>query len=207
MNLQADRRKRLHLGIRCDAFLSLVSIELASHQMLWVQRWNGAEYFDLFIADSVAMQPSGRLHGQKGYNLKHVVLDHIADRTGSVVKLTSPLDAELFSHRDLHTLDVIPIPDRLQKTIGKAKEQKIEDCLFTQVVVDAKDSRFRKHRMKCDIQLLCRSKVVSKRLLDNDSRILDATRFCEGFHDTCEETGWNCQIMCRAAGRAKRFLQ
>lgn len=61
------------------------------------------------------------------------------------------------------------IPDRLQKTIGKAKEQKIEDCLFTEVVVDAKDSRFRKHRMKCGVQLLCRSKVASKRLLDNDS--------------------------------------
>src|SRR5579864_8650989 len=157
MNLQADGRKRLHLGIRCDAFFFLVSIELASHQMLWVQRWNGAEYFDLFIADRVAMQPSGRLHSQKGHNLKHVVLDYIADCPGGVVKFTSPLDAELFSHCDLHTLDVIPIPDRLQKTIGKAKEQKIEDCLFTEVVIDAKDSRFRKHRMKCGVQLPCGS--------------------------------------------------
>ncbi len=129
-----------------------------------------------------------------------MVLDHIADRPGGVVKLTPPLDAELFSHRDLHTLDEIPIPDRLQKTIGKAKEQKIEDCLFTQIMVDTKDFRFRKHRMKCGIQLLGRGKVVSKGLLDNDARILDAARFCEGLDDTCKEIGWNCEIMRRAAG-------
>src|ERR1700680_4584549 len=149
MNFQTHCGKRLHLGIGSDSFFIFVALELAANQMLWVQRWNGAEYLDLFITDSVAIQPSGRLHGQKSYKLKHVVLDHIADRPGGVVKLPPPLDAELFRHRDLHTLDVIPIPDRLQKTIGEAKEQKIEDCLFTEVVVDAKDSRFRKHRMKC----------------------------------------------------------
>src|SRR5581483_2573581 len=180
------------LGSRCDSFLFFVSIELAPNQMLWIQRWNRAEYFDLFIADGVAMQPSGRLHGQKSYNLKHVVLDHIADGLGGVVKLTTPLDAELFSHRDLHTLDEIPIPDRLQKTIGEAKEQKIQDCFFTEVVVDPKDSRFRKHRMKCGIQLLGRSKIVSKGLLDNDSCILDAARLCERLDDAFEEIGWNC---------------
>jgi hypothetical protein len=41
--------------------------------------------------------------------------------------------------------------------------------------------------MKRGIQLLGRGKVVSKGLLDNDSRILDAARFCERFDDTCKE--------------------
>src|SRR5579864_1470966 len=106
MNFQAYSGKRLHPGIRCDLFFFLVAIELASNQMLWVQRRNGAENFDLFIADSVAMQPTGSLHGQKSYDLKHVVFYHVADGPGGVVKLASPLDAELFRHRDLHTLDV-----------------------------------------------------------------------------------------------------
>jgi len=44
-------------------------------------------------------------------------------------------------------------------------------------MVDTKDFRFREHRMKCGIQLLGRGKVVSKGLLDNDARILDAARF------------------------------
>ena len=55
MNFQAYSGKSLYPGISCDSFLFFVSIELASHQMLWVQRRNGAEYLDLFIADSVAI--------------------------------------------------------------------------------------------------------------------------------------------------------
>lgn len=94
----------------------------------------------------------------------------------------------------------IAVPDRLQKTIGEAKDQQIEDRLFTEVVVDPKDSRFRKHRMKCGIQLLCRSKIVSKGLLDNDPRIFDAARLCERLDDTCKKTGRNRQVMGRTAG-------
>ena len=41
-------------------------------------------------------------------------------------------DPELLCHCDLHTLDVIPVPDRFEKAVGKAKEQKIENGLFTQ---------------------------------------------------------------------------
>ena len=61
--------------------------------------------------------------------------------------------------------------------------------------------------MECRIQSLSRGKVVSKGLLDNDSRISDAAGFCERLDDTCKEIRWNCQIMRRVAGRANRFLQ
>jgi hypothetical protein len=121
--------------------------------MLWVQLGNRAEYLDLLIADRVAIYAGEGLHGQKSYDLKHVVLDHVADRPGVIVELTPSLDPELLRHRDLHTLDVIPVPDRLQKAIGEAKEQKIENRFFTEVVVDTKDSRLRKHGMKSGIQL------------------------------------------------------
>src|ERR1700680_712544 len=58
MNAQTQCGKRLHLGIRRDSFFILVALELTSNQMLWVQRRNGAEYFDLFIMDSVAIRCS-----------------------------------------------------------------------------------------------------------------------------------------------------
>src|SRR6202051_2967889 len=168
--------------------------------MLWVQRGNRAEYLDLLITDSGAIHPSGGLHGQKSYHLEHVVFDHVADRPGVVVELPPPLDPELFCHRNLHTLDVIPVPDRLQKAIGEAKEQKIENRLFTEVVVDTKNSRFGKHGMKSGIQLLRRGKIVSKGLFDNDSRIFYAVRLCEKLDNICKKTGGNRQIMGRAAG-------
>src|ERR1700681_35991 len=144
--------------------------------MLWVQRGNRAEYLDLLIADSVAIHPGGGLHGQKSYDLEHVVLDHVTDSPGVIVEITPPLDPELFCHGDLDTLNVMPVPDRLQEAVGEAKEQQIEDSLFTEVVVDTKDSRFRKHGMKSGIQLLRRGQIVPKGLLDNNSRIFHADR-------------------------------
>src|ERR1017187_4280204 len=153
------------------------------------------------------MHSGGGLHGQKSYDLKHVVLDHVADRPSVIVELSPPLDPELLRHCDLHTFHLIPVPDRLKKAVSETKKKKIEDRLFTEVVVDAKDSRFRKHRMKCGVQLLCRGKIVSKGLLDNDSRIGDAVRLCESLDDTCKKSGGNRQIMRRAVGRAKSHLQ
>src|ERR1700722_14841098 len=168
--------------------------------MLWGKRRNRAKYLDLFVADSVAVYAGGGLHGQKSYHLEHVVFDHVADRPGVVVELPPPLDPELFCHRNLHTLDVIPVPDRLQKAIGEAKEQKIENRLFTEVVVDTKDSRFGKHGMKSGVQLLRRGKIAPKGLFENDSRIFHVVRLCERLDNTCKKTWRNRQIMRRATG-------
>ena len=99
--------------------------------MLGVERRNHAEYLDLLIADSVAMHASGGLHGQKSYDLEHVVLDHVADRPSVIVEFPPPLDPEFFCHCDLDTLDVIPIPDRLQEAVGEAKKQKSAGAILS----------------------------------------------------------------------------
>src|ERR1700730_1186707 len=127
-----------------------------------------------------------------------MVFDHVADRSGVVVELPPALDAKLLCHCDLHTLDVVSVPDRFEKTIGEAKEKKIENRLFAEVVVDTKDSSFRKEGMKSGIQLPRRSEVVPKGLLDNDSRIFHTVRFGERLDNTCKKTWRNRQIMRRA---------
>src|SRR5450432_350560 len=136
-----------------------------------------------------------------------MVFDHIADRPGIVVELPPALNPKLLRHCDLHTLDVIPVPDRFEKAIREAKEQKIENGLFTKVVVDTKDSRFRKHSMKSGVQLLRRDKIVPEGLLDNYSSIFHAVRICERLDNTHKKTGRNRQIVRWAARRAERFLQ
>src|SRR6202167_1364759 len=136
-----------------------------------------------------------------------MVFDHVADRPGIVVELPPALDPELLSHCDLHTLDVIPIADRLQEAVGEAKEQKIENGLFAKVVVDTKDSRFRKHSMKSGIQLLRRGEIVPEGLLDNHSSIFHAVRLGERLDNTHTKTWRNPQMVRGAARRAERFLQ
>src|SRR5437899_121837 len=142
--------------------------------MSWIQGRDRAKHLDGLIADGVTMQAGRKLHRQKGHDLKHVVFDHVPDRSCGVVELPSPLNAEFLRHGDLYTLKVVPVPDRLQKAVSEAKEQKIEDCFFAEVVIDAKDPRLWKHRMQGCIQLLCRGKIVSKWLLNNYPCILHA---------------------------------
>src|ERR1022692_2088635 len=95
------RRQRFPRWNPVQLLLVFVALELPSNQMLEVQRRNRAEYLDLLIADSVAMHASGGLHGQKSYDLEHVVLDHVADRPSVIVESPPPLDPELFCHCDL----------------------------------------------------------------------------------------------------------
>ena len=90
--------------------------------MFRVQRRNGAKHLNLFISDGITIQAGGSLHREESHDLKHVVLHHIPDRAGVIVELSPALDAELFCHGDLHALDVIPVPNRFQKAVGKAKE-------------------------------------------------------------------------------------
>src|SRR6202140_3788701 len=136
-----------------------------------------------------------------------MVFDHVADCPGIVVELSPAFDPELLCHCDLHTLDVIPVPDRFEKGVSESKEQKIENGLFTKVVVDPKDSRFRKHSMKNGVQLLRRGKIVPEGLLDNRPSIFHAVRLCERLDNTHKETCRNREIVRWAARRAERFLQ
>src|SRR5438132_10984183 len=48
---------------------------------------------------------------------------------------------------------------------------------------------------------------MSKRLLDNHSRIFHAARTCERFDNTDKKVGRNCQIVSGAGCRTERFLQ
>ena len=71
-----------------------------------------------------------------------MILNYIANGACLLVKGTPPLDTEVLGHGDLHTLDKITIPERLDKCIREAKDQHVVYGSFPQIVVDAKDISF-----------------------------------------------------------------
>ncbi len=99
-----------------------------------------------------------------------MILDHVADRAGLVVKLASSLDPEVLRHRDLNALDVVTIPDRFQERIGEAKEQHVVHLLLAEVVVDSVDRLLVKRVVQNLVQRLCgredRGQKVSRRRPD-----------------------------------------
>ena len=56
-----------------------------------------------------------------------------------VVVAGAALQPQALGHRDLHVVDVLAVPDRLEDAVGEAEDQDVLDRLLAQVVVDAVD--------------------------------------------------------------------
>src|SRR5713101_6288664 len=112
-----------------------------------------------------------------------MILHDVADHADFLVEPAAAFDTKPLGHRDLDSLDVIAVPNRLEKRIRKPEIQQILDRLFAQVVVDAKNSRLRKERVNRLVELERGCQVAPKWLLDNDPRIRGAARRREPFRD------------------------
>ena len=68
-----------------------------------------------------------------------MVLYHIAHGTCLVVELPATRHAYGFGHCDLHIVDVLVVPKRLKKGIGKAQRQQVLHCFLAQVMINTID--------------------------------------------------------------------
>jgi len=68
-----------------------------------------------------------------------VALNHVAERAGSFIKAAAALDTERFRRGDLHVVNVIAVPKRLEDTVAKTQYEKVLHCIFAEVVIDAVD--------------------------------------------------------------------
>src|SRR6266446_9842779 len=103
-----------------------------------------------------------------------MILHHIADCTSLFVKFPSARDTKILSHRDLHTFDVIPIPDRLEKRVRETEVEYILHRFLAKIMINPKDSWLRKNRVQYLVQSLGRGQVPSKGLLEDHASIFSA---------------------------------
>ena len=71
----------------------------------------------LLLLDRAASSASKRrrlLHRDQRHQLQQVVLDHVAGGADAVVVAGPAADADVLGHRDLHVVDVVAVPDRLE---------------------------------------------------------------------------------------------
>ncbi len=130
---------------------------------------NGAPHFHLFAAHGFGFKARRRLHGDEAQQLHHVVLHHIAQRAGLLVKRSAAFDAQRFRRGDLHVVDVVAIPDRLEDAVGEAEDQDVLHRLFAQVVIDAEDLVLVEDGVDLVIQFARRIEIVAEGLLDHDA--------------------------------------
>jgi len=92
-----------------------LAAELAANDVAWVDRRNSFEDLGLLVADRLAVGSDRRLHGKIGQHLKQMVLNDVTNGAGLIVEGAPALHPERLRHRDLHTLDVSAVPQRLEQ--------------------------------------------------------------------------------------------
>jgi hypothetical protein len=65
-----------------------------------------------------------------------MVLNHILQRSGSIIKFRSPFQRQGFIPDHFHHVDVMPVPDRLEHWIVKTQTENCRHDRHSQKVVD-----------------------------------------------------------------------
>ena len=66
----------------------------------------------------------------------------VAERADRVVEVAAIGDAEGLGHRDLHGLDVVAVPHRLEHRVREAEVEDLLEAHLAEVVVDPEQLRF-----------------------------------------------------------------
>src|SRR6185503_2921534 len=94
---------------------------------------------------------------------------HVAQRASLLVERTATFNAERLRRGDLHMINVVPVPNRLEDSVAKPENQNVLHRLFAEIVIDAKHLVLVKHSIYLMIQLPSRIQIVTERLLNHNA--------------------------------------
>ena len=117
---------------------------------------------------SLRVEARRLFHADQREQLQQVVLQHVAGGAGGVVEGGAGADADVLGHRDLHRVDVLGVPHRLEQVVGEAQGQDVLDRLLAQVVVDAEDVLRGEDLVDQLVERHRGLQVVAERLLHHD---------------------------------------
>ena len=126
------------------------------------------EHLLLLRAQALGVEGDRLLHRGERHQLQEVVLDDVARGADAVVVAGAAADADVLGHGDLHVVDVVGVPDRLEHLVGEAQRQQVLHRLLAEVVVDAEDRVGGEDVLDDGVELARRLQVVAERLLDDD---------------------------------------
>lgn len=137
-----------------------------------------------------------------------MVLDDVTGSADSVVVASAATEADVLSHRNLHVVDVMRVPHRLENLVGKAQSHDVLYGFLAQVVVNTEDRGLGEHCIDDFVELARGFLVVTERFFNNDAapRVVSAVRHTHTLElvaDAREELWWDRQVISPvAAGTA-----
>ena len=177
-----------------------------------VDRAHRAQHLELLVPDRVGVRRDRRFHRDERQQVHHVVLDHVAQCARVVVVAAAQLDADRLRRRDLHGVDVAPVPDRLEDDVGEPQRHDVLHRLFAEVVVDAVDQLLVEDFRDFGLQRARGIEIGAERLLDDDARpafgVVARTqaRCVELVDDLREQRRRRAQVEEAVAGRSQLLV-
>ena len=127
----------------------------------------GGQHLLLLRPELARLERRRLLHRGQGEQLQQVVLDDVPGDADPVEVAGPAADADVLGHGDLHVVDVVVVPHRLEQLIGEAQRHQVLHRLLAQVVVDPEHRRGRENAGDDLVQLPRAGQVVAERLLDH----------------------------------------
>ena len=86
-----------------------------------------------------------RLHRHEAEDLEQVGDDHVAVGAGLLVEAGALAEPERLRHVDLHVIDEVAVPDRLEQAVGEAEGEDVLRRLLAEEMIDAEDLLLGEH--------------------------------------------------------------
>ena len=129
---------------------------------------DGAQHLDLLVAQRLGLERGRRLHRHQRQHLQQVALDHVAQGAGAVVVAGAPLDPARLGVGDLHVVDVVAVPQRLEQQVGEAEDEDVLYGALPEVMVDAVELVLAVVAVQALVERLGALEVVAEGLLDHE---------------------------------------
>ena len=95
---------------------------------------------------------------------------------GRLVERGAVLEAQRLGHVDLHVVDVVAVPDRLEQPVGEPEGEDVLRRLLAEEVVDPEDLLLVEDLVQRGVQRPRAGQVGAERLLHDDPGALDQVR-------------------------------
>ena len=201
--VDVEPKRGVGLGRRVggDAVDVAVAVVLAAYVVRGVGFRRRAEHRGLRVLDRGGITAGRCLHRRGRHDL-HEVVDHdVAQRADGVVEVTAIRDPEVLRHRDLHGLDVVPVPHRFEHRVREAEVEDLLEPHLAEVVVDAEELRLVDVLVQLVGKRVGRVEVVAERLLHHDRAVFVRPASDETLHNRAEEERRDLQVEHRSLAR------
>ena len=188
------------MRVRRDAADRRVALVLSAHVVGGVGGAGGAQDGGDRVLQRAQVGTRGRLHRDRGDDLHQVVDDDVAQRPDRVVEVPAGVDAEVLGHRDLHALDVVAVPDRLEDRVREPQVEDLGEPHLPEEVVDPVELVLAQVDLELGLQRARRLEVVPERLLDHDARVLGQARAGQAVDDHPEQRRRDLEVEDRMLG-------